>query len=201
MLTTLAGLFAGLMLSLNPANPTPVDYTKVSAAGLDRALLEEAIAARNANRSEIANDRYITIIDYRKRSSEDRLYVIDTHSGEIDTMLVAHGQGSDPNHDGYAEKFSDVPESKMTSLGAFVTAETYYGNHGLSLRLDGLSDTNSNARDRLIVIHGADYVNRKRGIQGRSWGCPSVEKALAEPLIEAIKGGTFVYAVGGGIEA
>ncbi|NHK28996.1 murein L,D-transpeptidase catalytic domain family protein [Parvularcula flava] len=201
MLATLAGLFAGLMLSLNPQQPTPVNYDKVSAAGLDYALLEEAIAARDAYRGKISNERYVTIIDYRKNSSEDRLYLVDTKTGDIETMLVAHGRGSDTNHDGFAETFSDTPESKMTSIGSFVTAETYYGKHGLSLRLDGLEETNSNARARAIVIHGADYINPARTRQGRSWGCPSVERARSKPLIEAIKGGSFVYTTGGTISA
>lgn len=201
MLNTIAGLFAGLMLSLNAAQPTPINVEKVSAAGLDMALLEEALQARDAHKGQIKNDRYITIIDYRKSSSENRLYLIDTRSGNIQTMLVAHGQGSDANHDGFAESFSDTPQSKMTSLGSYVTAETYFGKHGLSLRLDGLDKSNASARDRAIVIHGASYIDPTRARQGRSWGCPSVENKLAKPLIEAIKGGSFIYTTGGVIQA
>ena len=70
--------------------------------------------------------------------------------------------------------------SKMTSLGTYVTAETYYGKHGLSLRLDGLDKENSRARERAIVIHGADYVTPDRTKMGRSWGCPALERKVAE---------------------
>ena len=194
MFAHIAGLFAGLLVNANVA--TMVDTHEMEAAGLDQTLFQEAIAARNEHAGDIKNDRFITIIDYRKPSSEKRLYLIDTEKGTVEAMLVAHGQGSDANHDGMADTFSNVPQSKMTSLGAFLTAETYTGKHGLSLRLDGLSESNTNARARAIVIHGADYVNPTRKTQGRSWGCPAVERGLAKNLIEAIKGGSFIYAAG-----
>ena len=84
----------------------------------------------------------------------------------------------------------------MTSLGAFVTGRTYYGAHGLSLKLKGLSPQNDRAEERLIVIHGADYVSPARNVLGRSWGCPALERAVAERIIPLIKGGSFLYVVG-----
>lgn len=80
----------------------------------------------------------------------------------------------------------------MTSLGFFITAETYYGSNGFSLRMDGKSTTNSNARSRAIVIHGADYVNQSS--VGRSWGCPALEMRFYQEVIEKVKGGALVYA-------
>ena len=155
-------------------------------------LLAAALAAKADAQSEITNDRYLSIIDYRAHSSVPRYYLIDTTDMSAEALLVAHGRGSDANHDGMAERFSNIEGSKMTSLGAFVTGATYYGMHGLSLKLKGLSQQNNLAEQRLIVIHGADYVTPDRSILGRSWGCPALEREVAERVIPLIKGGSFI---------
>ncbi|MCP5916770.1 murein L,D-transpeptidase catalytic domain family protein, partial [Klebsiella pneumoniae] len=75
-----------------------------------------------------------------------RFFIVDMNSGSVWPLHVAHGKGSDSNHDGYAEKFSNTSGSNASSLGYYITAETYNGSNGYSLRLDGMSSTNSNAR-------------------------------------------------------
>jgi hypothetical protein len=140
----------------------------------------------------------ITIIDFSKPSTENRFFVIDIESKHVlYNCLVAHGKNSGEN---FAESFSNVPESLMSSPGFFITAETYTGKHGYSLRVDGLEKgINDNARVREIVIHGADYVSddyiKKYGRLGRSWGCPALPAALSNKIIDKIKEGTclFVY--------
>jgi hypothetical protein len=109
---------------------------------------------------------------------------------------VAHGKGSGENA---TERFSNTLGSRMTSLGVFLAADTYNGQHGLSLRLDGLEPGfNDRARERAIVIHGASYVNEAiigaMGRLGRSWGCPAVRPEVAKKLIDAIKDGSLVVA-------
>ncbi|NNU15099.1 murein L,D-transpeptidase catalytic domain family protein [Parvularcula sp. ZS-1/3] len=162
-------------------------------AGLNPLVLDQAMKNYAANQDVVGNQRYIGIIDYTIHSSQPRFWILDTESGEAEVLLVSHGVGSDPSHEGRPSVFSNTVGSRMTSLGSYVTAETYYGKHGLSLKLDGLSETNSRARERAIVIHGADYVNPARGTQGRSWGCPAVERKVAKTLIEKFKGGAFLY--------
>lgn len=159
-------------------------------------LLAEALGAKASAVSEIKNERYLSVIDYRAPSNVPRYFLIDTADMSAQAFLVAHGRGSDPDYDGMADQFSNIEGSKMTSLGAFVTGKTYYGAHGLSLKLKGLSPQNDLAEQRLIVIHGADYVNAGRGVLGRSWGCPALERDVAERVIPLIKGGSFLYAVG-----
>jgi hypothetical protein len=159
-------------------------------------LLKQALAAKADTKSEIRNDRYFSVIDYRAPSNVPRYFLIDTTDMSAEAFLVAHGKGSDPNHDGLADQFSNIEGSKMTSLGAFVTGATYYGQHGLSLKLKGLSPQNDLAEKRLIVIHGADYVSEGRALLGRSWGCPALSRDVAERVIPLIKDGTFIYAVG-----
>ncbi len=173
--------FAGTLLDIQNMNAT---------------LLNRALEARDAHASDIHNDRYMVVIDYRKPSSVPRFFLVDLQEETVENMLVAHGKGSDPDHDGMADKFSNTPDSKMTSLGSFVTGPTYYGRHGLSLRLIGLEKRNDKAEARAIVIHGAEYVDRGRKKLGRSWGCPALSNADAQRVIPLIKDGVFVYAVG-----
>jgi L,D-transpeptidase catalytic domain len=140
----------------------------------------------------------LTIIDYSLPSTERRLWVIDVDRRRmLFHELVAHGQGSGEDR---AVSFSNRPGSHKSSLGIFRTEDTYVGGNGYSLRLDGLEDgVNDRARERLIVLHGADYVEpgfvRANGRLGRSWGCPAVRPEVSRPLIDRIKGGSalFVY--------
>ena len=160
-----------------------------------QALLMKALEAYetylNANKME--NDRYLSVIDFSKHNSKERFFIIDMQSGYVESYLTAHGKKSDPKHTGYATSFSNEDGSNKTSLGLYKTAETYYGQNGYSLKLDGLSTTNSNARKRYIVIHGASYV-RPGNLIGRSLGCPAVEERYHADLIDRLKGGSLLYA-------
>ncbi len=139
----------------------------------------------------------LTIIDFTLPSSVERLWVIDMEANEVlIASHVAHGINSGDGE--YATDFSNKPGSLQSSLGAYLTAETYYSQkNGLSLRLDGLDQTNNNARKRLIVVHGADYADPKLiqtdGMIGHSEGCPALPRAVAEKIIELIKGGSVLY--------
>jgi hypothetical protein len=155
-----------------------------------QAALQAALTFYKANRYFLGNHTYLSVIDYTRHASEKRFHVINMRTGEVESFLVAHGQGSDPSHSGFASRFSNENNTHATSLGFFKTGETYEGGHGYSLRLNGLSSTNSNALDRAIVIHGADYV----ASLGRSWGCPAVEMSVRTALIDKLKGGSIIYA-------
>lgn len=145
---------------------------------------------------KLKNNRYITIIDYSLPSSQKRLYVIDLQDKGLKYHTwVAHGKNSGENQ---AATFSNRNGSKQSSLGFFKTSETYQGKHGYSLRLDGLEKgINDQARKRLIVIHGADYVSedfiQKNGRLGRSWGCLALPQDLTTEIIDLIKEGSCLY--------
>lgn len=156
--------------------------------------LAEAVVYFENNKSRFKNQKYISLIDFGKRSTQARFFIVNLSSGDVMAIHTAHGKGSDSNHDGYAEKFSNKSGSNASSLGYYRAAETYYGKHGLSLKLDGLSSTNSNARSRAVVIHGASYVRESSVIQGRSWGCPAVANNLRDKVIGMLKGGSLIYA-------
>ena len=160
-------------------------------------LLSDAMAAYERHRGRGFRSDTIVVVDYAKRSSEPRLYLLNLRSGAVRALLVAHGQGSDRNHDGMADFFSDEDGSHASSIGAFRAAERYQGGHGLSLRLDGLDATNRSARARAIVIHSQWYVSQemaRRGRIGRSWGCFVVEPAVIDEVVRTLENGGFVYA-------
>jgi hypothetical protein len=146
----------------------------------------------------ISNKTYISICDFTKASSQKRFYVIDViHNRLLVNTYVAHGKNSGTH---YATKFSNVPESLQSSLGFYTTAQTYMGEHGLSLRLMGVdAGFNDNAYNRSIVLHGADYVDAARAkagvMMGRSFGCPAVPQSESKKIITTIKNGSclFIY--------
>lgn len=159
-----------------------------------RNLLAAALTYFDANPTIIRNKNYISVIDFALPSSKRRFFIIDMTTGSVFATTSAHGKGSDVKNDGYAETFSNVNNSEASSLGVYLTAETYFGAHGLSLRLDGMSSTNSNVRLRQVVVHGADYVQDREVTQGRSWGCPAVPMEYRDRIVGWIKGGSVIYA-------
>ncbi len=138
----------------------------------------------------------LTIIDYTKPCSSRRFYVIDLVNYKLlYNTLVAHGKNSG---DYYCSTFSNRPKSLQSSPGFFLTAESYSGRHGYSLRLDGVEPgLNDLARERAIVIHGAEYVAQHYvddvGYIGRSFGCPALPLELNSKIIDLIKGGSCLY--------
>ena len=164
---------------------------------LNPEVLRLALNAVECARIEGASDTTIlTVIDYSLPSTTPRLWVFDLDRRELlFRELVAHGKNTGENH---ATEFSNRRGSKQSSLGLFETAGTYHGRNGYSLKLHGLEEgINHNALVRTIVLHGAWYVNedfaRQHGRLGRSWGCPAVRTEVAKPLIDAIKGGSFLF--------
>jgi len=143
--------------------------------------------------------RYWAIVDFSKPSTSKRLYVFDTATGRVDTYYVAHGRGSEgANDDGIADKFSNAPHSNSSSLGIYRALNEYVGNHGRSMRLEGLEQTNNNALSRAVVMHKADYVSenfiRSTGRLGRSEGCFAVEPSVINSLVDELKNGAYIIA-------
>ncbi|WP_281636274.1 murein L,D-transpeptidase catalytic domain family protein [Flavobacterium marginilacus] len=144
----------------------------------------------------IVKSNILTLVDFSLSSNLKRLWVIDLSSNLILLQtLVAHGRNTGEE---FANTFSNTPESFKSSLGFYVTGEVYKGKHGISLKLDGLDKgLNDNARDRAVVLHGADYVsesfikNHKR--LGRSQGCPAVPVEYVSEIITMIKGQSCLY--------
>lgn len=158
----------------------------------------EAFAQALAGYNNIACKRkeIVTLIDYSKPSTEERLFVIDMKRKEVlHTSLVSHGRNSGHL---YATAFSNDYGSYQSSLGFFLTDHTYQGSNGYSLVLDGLEKgINDRARARAIVMHGAPYSNpsviNSTGRLGRSLGCPALPQSISREIINLIKGGSLIY--------
>jgi hypothetical protein len=138
----------------------------------------------------------LTICDYSQSSSNKRLYVIDVVAGRLlFNTYVSHGKNSGG---AYATSFSNMVQSNKSSLGFMLTAETYSGKAGYSMRFDGMEvGVNDKVRARDIVLHGSNFVNARmvseRGAVGNSLGCPAVPNEKRKQIIDAIKGGTCFY--------
>ena len=155
--------------------------------------LTNAFEFYDENHRKIKNKDWITIFDIGQHSGNRRMYVINMNTGDVKAIHTAHGKKSDTNHDGVATRFSNSSGSNKSSLGFMLTAETYSGKHGYSMRLDGLESRNSRVRRRAIVVHGANYVNPNWGKMGRSLGCPAVSWGNRDWVINTIKNGSLFY--------
>jgi hypothetical protein len=157
-------------------------------------LLNQALHYFELHESKIRNKNYLTVLDFTQHSSKKRLYVINLSSGAVEQHLAAHGAGSQGTNTGWIPGVSNSNGSHLSSKGFYLTAETYNGSHGYSLKLDGLSTTNSAARARAIVIHPADYVRAGMNPIGRSWGCPALDPSVSAAVINKLKNGSLIYA-------
>lgn len=190
----------------NISTPTPNTKPEVGLAhkilykqiGLSSILKFEAFeqALQGYEQLDPTNKGILTVIDFSLPSTEKRMVVIDMVDKKVlYHNVVSHGRASGEK---YATSFSNRHESHQSSLGFYVTQNTYQGSNGYSLRLDGLEKgINDQAKARAIVIHGADYANESiiasTGRLGRSYGCPALPQRLNRPIINTIKDGTLVY--------
>jgi hypothetical protein len=146
----------------------------------------------------IKKQAYLAICDFSQSSNNKRLYLLDIVNRQVLlNTYVAHGRNSGGE---YATRFSNRPESLQSSLGFYVTQHTYYGEHGLSLKVKGIEKGfNDKASRRSIVVHGAEYIGNEwleqNNYMGRSYGCPAIPKEESNTLINTIKNGNclFIY--------
>ena len=148
-------------------------------------IVDKAIAIQK--QYKVTNDKYVVMVDFSKSIDEERLYIVNTKTAQIEiTSIVSHGKNSGKE---YATDFSNVMESNKSSLGAYLTENTYYGIFGYSLYLKGLDKTNSLAKKRKIIFHSNKKMNTKW-----SHGCFSLPDKNTRKIINMIKGGCLVYA-------
>ena len=211
-LSILFFLFSICSLFIGSAHIPEIESDKVNSESVKpeiRQLYEDLSLSKDVNYTAFAQaysgykklmveNQILTLIDFSKPSSQKRLFVIDLEKKEILFKThVAHGRKSG---DKYATSFSNKSGSNQSSLGFFLTEETYNGKKtGYSLRLKGLDKgINDNVRARGVVIHGADYANpdqiQSSGRLGRSFGCPALPEDINDAVINVIKGGSLIYA-------
>ncbi len=186
-------------------NKTPMPLTSIDKiyeeASLAPVMEKDVFRMAMTGYSKIApeNDSLISIIDFSRPSTDKRFYLIDLANRTLlFNTYTSHGVNTGED---LAVAFSNKNGSRQSSLGFYLTAETYEGKHGTSLKLDGLErGFNNRARKRYIVIHSADYVSenfiKRNGRLGRSWGCPALPPGLTQDIIEKIKEGSVLFIYG-----
>lgn len=185
---------------MNTSAQVLYDSLDLEAAGLNQRAFEYAWKGfvNLAQSGQLLNTDYFTICDFSQSSRNKRLYIIDLVQMRVfKNTYVAHGRNSGGE---FAQSFSNRPESHKSSLGFYVTGETYFGQHGLSLKVKGVErGINDKALARRIVIHGSNYIGDNylvnNPFSGRSFGCPAVPAAERDEIINTIKEGTclFIY--------
>ncbi|QEC45714.1 murein L,D-transpeptidase catalytic domain family protein [Pseudobacter ginsenosidimutans] len=173
------------------------DSLHLEEQGLSRTVFQMALnGMEKLKKTGLIRDNILSIADFSRPSSEKRLFVIDLNNYQVlFHSLVAHGNRSGKES---ANVFSNKPRSNASSLGFYVTGQTYRGSNGYSLKLQGMEKgINDAAFRRAIVVHGADYVSdswiNSKGYIGRSQGCPAVPTDISRPLIDEIKDGTVLF--------
>lgn len=189
-----------------PPPPPPVQTAQVfTAPPLDPyrqvrpELMQRAMAALDIHHRRVPLRDRMYIVDFQKFSGDQRLFEVDLYSGQVTAFRTSHGRGSDPQHSGYARNFSNTPDSYMSSLGAYATAGAGWGSQqGPNVLLDGLDYSNDRARDRAIIVHGADYADpaflAREGKLGRSYGCFSTAHTDLPMLRERMGEGRLLFA-------
>lgn len=199
--------FASVGTSLaDPVLPAaPVSTAQVIPPPLDPnglvppALMARAMAALDIHHRRVPLRDRMYLVDFKRFSGEERLFEVDLVNGDVTAFRTCHGKGSDPAHSGYARNFSNTPESYMSSVGAYATAGANYGaQQGPNVLLDGLEYSNDKARERAIIVHGADYADpeflAREGKLGRSYGCFSVSHLDLPALRQRMGEGRLLFA-------
>jgi hypothetical protein len=162
-------------------------------------LMSRAMAALDVHHHRVTLRDRMYLVDFQKFSGEQRLFEVDLIGGRVTPFRTSHGRGSDPGHSGFARTFSNTPDSYMSSVGAYATAGAGWGpQQGPNVLLDGLEYSNDLARDRAIIVHGADYADpdflAREGKLGRSYGCFSTAHTDLPMLRERMGEGRLLFA-------
>ena len=199
----------GQTFSPVPVTPAPLAVPPAPVAALGpvldpdylirRPLMHAALDALKRHGDRVERQDRLYIVDFQAHSSKPRLFRLDLVTGKATAFRTAHGRGSDPAHTGYAERFSNVPDSNASSVGAYLTVGQAWGaKHGPNVLLDGLDPTNSEVRDRAIIVHAADYCEpaylNANGKLGRSFGCFAVSQNDLNALRPDMDAGRLLFA-------
>jgi hypothetical protein len=196
--STLSELVRNAPAQVAPAATVPARPRVIVDPAIDPGLLARARASFDRHRRVLTHTDVVAIADFSKASREHRFFLLETNTGRVTQHLVAHGRGSDPDHSGFVERFSNAFGSEASSNGAYVTGDYYPGKYGRSLRVAGLDPSNSNASARAIVVHSAWYaepeVIAEHGKLGRSEGCFALPYNSLQEVLRRMGPGRFIYA-------
>ena len=194
-----------IVLAAAPPPPPLAPIPQITPPALDPGrlvrpeLMSRAMAALDVHSHRITLRDRMYLVDFQKFSGDARMFEVDLIGGRVTAFRTCHGRGSDPEHSGFARTFSNTPESYMSSVGAYATAGAGWGaQQGPNVLLDGLEYSNNMARDRAIIVHGADYADpeflAREGKLGRSYGCFSTAHTDLPMLRERMGEGRLLFA-------
>jgi len=193
----LGGLATTAALAL-PTRAFAAPATVSTLSPYERRVFEIASRQRDRVAGQLWRGDIVGVADYGLPSWRPRLHFANLETGTMRSFLLAHGKGSDPEHDGWLKWFSKVPESEASSRGAYLTCEWYSGKYGTSIRLVGLDEDNSTALERAIVMHSAWYAEpamiEKWGKLGRSQGCFAMAPEDFNQALIDLSGGRLLFA-------
>jgi hypothetical protein len=175
--------------------PPPLDPARL----VRPELMSRAMAALDVHSHKISLRDRMYLVDFQKFSGEARFFEVDLIGGRVTAFRTSHGRGSDPEHSGFARRFSNTPDSHMSSVGAYATAGANWGaQQGPNVLLDGLEYSNNLARERAIIVHAAEYADpaflAREGKLGRSYGCFSTAHTDLPMLRERMGEGRLLFA-------
>jgi hypothetical protein len=181
-----------------PAPAMPLAPAPAVPGGINPALFARAKAALDSHGGLVRHRDVIGIVDFSMDSGHSRFHLVDLMNGTYESHAVAHGRGSDPDHSGFVEMFSNQFGSYASSNGTYITGDTYQGKYGTSMKVQGLDWTNNNAESRAIVIHNAWYAEpemiAQHGKLGRSEGCFAFSRASQWSVMNRLNDGRMIYA-------
>ena len=181
-----------------PPSPPALPTIVVPNPAYDRKILTLAARERDRAGAKLWRRDIVGVADFARPSSLPRLHFANLENGTVRSFLVAHGRGSDPEHSGFLQNFSNLEGSEATSRGSYLTAEWYSGKYGTSIRLVGMDGDNSAALERAIVMHPASYATAEHiarfGKLGRSEGCFAMSPDQFNEALWHLSGGRLLYA-------
>ncbi len=190
-------LTSGIAASAALASPGRV-FAQAAPDPRARRLLNLAQREVERNAAALWHRDVVGVADFGLHSSQPRFHFVDLVAGRVNSALVTHGSGSDPEHDGWLNAYSNLHDSWATSRGAYITWEWYEGRYGTSVRMGGLDEDNSNALPRAIVLHAAQYATPAHvdrwGRLGRSNGCPAFGTETFPEVLYRLSGGRLIFA-------
>jgi len=137
------------------------------------------------------NTDFCILVDYSIHSGKKRLFVYDFKKDSIVLVgMVSHGCGDNPwgiDATKTNPTFSNVPESHQSSLGKYKIGKRGYSSWGINVnyKMHGLQKTNSNAYERVIVLHSWDMIPNEECYPNgtpEGWGCPAVSNEFMKSL-------------------
>lgn len=181
-----------------PIAPVAIATDPAALARYNKRVLEVAAQQVSRVRNRLWRADMVGVADFALPSWKPRLHFANLENGTVRSFLLAHGKGSDLDHTGWLQQFSNLQGSEATSRGAFLTCEWYKGKYGTSIRLVGMDPDNSAALDRAIVVHPAWYVDQsvieKQGKLGRSEGCFAMSNTDFNEALWHLSGGRLLFA-------